>query len=197
MALPPRGYRCRPAERVSRVTAAYGGTEDADELVVAAADVAARVGAAFRIASFAVRSRPPYTSGVGTSGEAAIVEQWATEIEAAGRAALDHVGRQAAVPEHLDAVIGYGKSWAEALEDVEWDDGDVLVLGSSSTGPVAQVFLGSAATKIVRHSPVPVVVVPGGTVAEITAQVAVPYFSKLSSRISALRSSGRRVIHNR
>jgi len=43
----------------------------------------------------------------------------------------------------------------------------VLVVGSSSIGPVARVFLGSRATKIVRHSPVPVVVVPRGVVAEL------------------------------
>jgi nucleotide-binding universal stress UspA family protein len=57
-------------------------------------------------------------------------------------------------------VIGRGETWAEALDDVEWADGDVLVVGSSSLGPVARVFLGSRSAKIVRHSPVPVVVVP-------------------------------------
>ena len=169
VALPPRGFRCQPTDRVRRVTAAYGGTEDAD-LVVAAAEVAAQLGATFRIASFAVRTRPALTSGVGTGPEAAIIEQWADAIEAAGRAALERVSHLPDVPEKLDAVIGYGQRWEEALEDVEWDDGDVLVVGSSSTRPVAQVFLGSHASKIVRNSPVPVVVVPGGTVAEIAQQ---------------------------
>ena len=170
VALPPRGYRCAPTDRVRRVTAAYGGTEDADRLVVAAAEVASRVGASFRIASFAVRSRPALTSGVGTGPEAAMVKQWADEIETAGRAALDRVSHLPDVPDLLDAVVGYGQRWEDALEDVEWDDGDVLVVGSSSTRPVAQVFLGSNASKIVRNSPVPVVVVPGRTVAEITAR---------------------------
>ena len=36
----------------------------------------------------------------------------------------------------------------------------MLVVGSSSVGPIARVFLGSRATKIVQHSPVPVVLVP-------------------------------------
>ena len=44
-----------------------------DDLVVAAAGLAARVGASLRIASFAVRSRPPYTSGVGSGPEAALI----------------------------------------------------------------------------------------------------------------------------
>lgn len=128
---------------VSRVTAAYGGT--GDDVMTAAADVAARLGVPLRVASFAVRSRPTLTAGVGTAPEAAIVQQWVDEI----RAALGE-----------ETVVGYGESWAEALADVEWTDGDVLVVGSSSTGPVARVFLGSRASKIVRSAPVPVVVVP-------------------------------------
>ena len=40
------------------------------------------------------------------------------------------------------------------------EEGEVLVVGSSRLGPVARVFLGSNSTKIVRSSPVPVVVVP-------------------------------------
>jgi nucleotide-binding universal stress UspA family protein len=170
VALPPRGYRVKPADRVTRVTAAYGGAEGADELVVAAASVAGQVGAALRIASFAVRSRPPYTSGVGTSADEAMVAQWAQEIEAAGRAALQRVEHLPAVPPKLEAEIGYGQSWEEALEDVEWDDGDVLVVGSSSVGPIARVFLGSRSEKIVRNSPVPVVVVPRGAAAEAAEQ---------------------------
>ena len=68
------------------------------------------------------------------------------------------------------SVVGRGENWEEALEDVEWADGDVLVVGSSSIGPVARVFLGSRAAKIVRHSPVPVVVVPRGAAAELAAE---------------------------
>ena len=167
VALPPRGYRCGAGSRVTRVTAAYGGTDEANDLVVAAAGVAARMGATLRLASFVVRSRPMYTAGVGREAEVAMVEQWVQEIEAAGRATLDRVSGLAAPPPALEAVVGYGESWDEALEDVEWGDGDVLVVGSSSAGPLARVFLGSRASKIVRHSPVPVVVVPRGAAAEL------------------------------
>jgi len=45
----------------------------------------------------------------------------------------------------------------------------VLVVGSSSIGPIARVFLGSRATKIIRHSPVPVVVVPRGRAEELAS----------------------------
>ena len=168
VALAPRGFRCRPDARVERVTAAF--SEGADDLVIAAAGVAARVGASLRLASFAVRSRPPYTSGVGSGPEATLIAGWTEQVRAAGNAALEQVADLPAAPAAVEAVVGHGESWEEALEDVDWDDGDVLVVGSSSIGPVARVFLGSRASKIVRHSPVPVVLVPRGRAAELAEE---------------------------
>ena len=57
-------------------------------------------------------------------------------------------------------VIARGEQWAEAFGTVDWEAGELLVVGSSEAGPIERVFLGSRATKIVRHSPVPVLVVP-------------------------------------
>jgi nucleotide-binding universal stress UspA family protein len=168
VALAPRGFRCRADTRVRRVTAAF--SEGAEELVTAAAGVAARVGASLRLASFAVRARPPLTAGVGTGPEKALIAEWTEQVRAAGNAALAQVAGLPAAPAECDAVIGHGESWEEALESIEWDDGDVLVVGSSSTGPLARVFLGSRATKIVRHSPVPAVLVPRGRAAELAEE---------------------------
>jgi nucleotide-binding universal stress UspA family protein len=170
VALPPRGYRCKAAARVTRVTAAFGGPDGADDLVVAAAGVAAQVGASLRIASFAVRPRPPYTAAVGREADHAMITQWVQDIEAASRATLERVGDLPAAPRELETVVGYGERWDEALEDIDWHDGDVLVVGSSSLGPVARVFLGSRASKIVRYSPVPVVVVPRRAAAELAQE---------------------------
>jgi len=166
--LAPRGFRAGADARVERVTAAFGGSED--DLVLAAGGVAGRVGATLRIASFAVHPRPPYTAGVGREGDDAMVRQWVSEIEAAARGALREVADLPNVPRDCEAVVGEGEDWGDALEDVEWAPGDVLVVGSSSIGPLARVFLGSRATKIVRHSPVPVAVVPRGRAAELAAE---------------------------
>ena len=51
--------------------------------------------------------------------------------------------------------------WGEALSAVEWSTGELLVLGSSPSGALARVFLGSRARKLIRYSPVPVIVLPG------------------------------------
>jgi nucleotide-binding universal stress UspA family protein len=135
VALAPHGFRSRPGARVERVTAAFGGSEG---LVDAAAAVATTLGAPLRIASFAVPAHAPFAAG--------LVERWVQEIETAAG--------------HAPTVVGHGASWEEAIDDVEWRDGDVLVVGSSSAAPAARVFLGSRASRIIRHSPVPVLVVP-------------------------------------
>jgi nucleotide-binding universal stress UspA family protein len=160
VALAPRGFRVGAGARVTRVTAAYGGS--GDDLVVAAAGFAARVGATLRLASFAVRPRAPYTVAVGREADDAAVRDWVRDIETAQREALERVRELPVVPEECDAVVGRGESWEDALDDIEWQDGDVLVVGSSSIGPVTRVFLGSRSAKIVQHAPVPVVVVPRG-----------------------------------
>jgi nucleotide-binding universal stress UspA family protein len=170
VALAPRGFRAAQDARVRRVTAAFGG--EGDDLVVGAAGVAARVGATLRLASFAVRPRAPFTVAVGREADDSAVRDWIADIETAQREVLARVRGLPAVPEHCDAVVGRGESWEDALEDIEWADGDVLVVGSSSVGPLERVFLGSRSAKIVQHAPVPVVAVPRGVIAELADEAA-------------------------
>ncbi len=172
IALATRGFRCKPDTRVVRVTAAFGGAGSVENLVVAAASVAARVGATLRIASFAVWSRPAYTTRLGTDSEDLVWDEWKANIEETSRKALEQVATLRSAPRELTAVIGRGEGWTQAMDDIEWDEGDVLVVGSSDIGPVAQVFIGSRASKILRHSPVPVVVVPRGRQAQLVDQAA-------------------------
>jgi len=162
IALAPRGFRSQPGAKVKRVTAAYDGSASAESLLLAAARVAALVGASLRIASFAVWSRPAYTTRLGTDSEDLVLQEWITDLEKSAHAALEQVEELAKVPRQLETVVGHGESWEEAIDDIGWDDDDVLVVGSSAVGPIAQVFLGSRGAKILRSSPVPVVVVPRG-----------------------------------
>jgi len=157
VALAPRGYRCRPVDRITEVTG-----------------VAARVGSALRIASFAVRPRTPLTAGIGSRAEDSVLNEWAAEVERSQQAVLAEVKRLPQPPTTVPPVIGHGTDWAEALEDVAWDDGSLLAVGSSSVGPLERVFLGSRSSKIVRHSPVPVVVLPRGATHELAERAESP-----------------------
>ncbi len=159
VAIAPRGFRAADTATVTRITAAYGGTDAAADVVLGAAGVAQSIGASLRVASFAV-TRGSVTAGVGLEAEQDVADEWARTIEDHVRSLLAEVTALPRVPELDGAVVGMGDTWAHALEDVEWDAGDVLVVGSSTLGPLARVFIGSHATKVVRNSPVPAIIVP-------------------------------------
>lgn len=167
VALAPRGFRAKPSSRVTRVTAAYGGSSAAADLVVGAAGVAAEVGAELRLASFAVRPRSAITAGIGSRGEEPVLAAWVETVRRYTDDVLAEVRALPHAPAITESVVGYGEAWAEALDDVEWHSGDVLVVGSSDIGPLSRVFLGSNGTKIVRSSPVPAFVVPRGAAEEL------------------------------
>jgi nucleotide-binding universal stress UspA family protein len=160
VALATRGFRTGPGATVRRVTVAYGRSQDAEAVVRAASPVTDGNASSLRLATFAVWSRPAYTMRLGTEGEDAVLSEWVSDTRAAAETTLAGVRELAEQPRDVESVVGVGRTWSEALEDVDWHDGDVVVVGSSSHGPAARVFLGARATKIVRHSPVPVVVVP-------------------------------------
>jgi len=162
LALAPRGYR-EPAappggggSRLARVTFAASGRRDADGVARAQA-LAAGLGVPLRVVSLAVRGRTTVPAANGPGAEDEVLAAWG-EVARAGLESLRATGVLAAdVPTE---VVG-GRGWREAVDAVEWVPGDLLVVGTRPAGPVARVFLGSHATKILRHSPVPVVVLPG------------------------------------
>jgi nucleotide-binding universal stress UspA family protein len=167
VAVAPRGFRAQGG-KFARVTVAYTGSEQSDVLLGAAAVLARGFGAPMRLASFAVQPAPPVTARFRTES-ADVVAEWTANIQAAARQVLD--GDSASKQPGDDSpnvVIGQGNDWEAALNDVDWQDGDLLVIGSSESGPVARVFLGSRAAKIVRHAPVPVLVVPRGTAQQLS-----------------------------
>lgn len=157
LALAPRGYRCGAVQRASRVTVAVDGTSASAAMLAAAAQVAHDVGARLRVVTFAVRGRTMYPPEVGLHAEDAVVAAWREQAEAFLAEAVAGLPADVA-PEETRIVDGV--DWPSALSDAGWSDGDLLVLGSSRMGSFARVFLGSTATHIVRHAPVPVVLLP-------------------------------------
>jgi nucleotide-binding universal stress UspA family protein len=171
LAFAPRGFRTGADATVRRLSIAFGGDDHAEALVLAAATMASQVGAAIRIASFAVWSRPSFVTRLGTDPEDLVLEEWTEGIRKMASAALDRVQELAEdFPQDVAIEIGFGRDWDEAIEGVGWGAGDIVVMGSSELGTVPRVFLGSRATKILRHSPVPVIVVPHSRARELAEQ---------------------------
>ena len=156
----PRGYRVEHVASTDvptrRLTAAYSGTSADAPAVRWAAEVTREIEVALRVASFGVRAGDMYPPEAGLDIEALVDEQWGQQMTEAQSALRRSLGLGAEV----ETVVASGPSWEASLGSVDWLPGEVLVVSSSTGGTLRRVFLGARAAKILRHAPVPVLVVP-------------------------------------
>jgi nucleotide-binding universal stress UspA family protein len=157
MAISPRGYRGSKTGGLSRITCAYPGTPESLHVVERVAALAERLDVPMRVVTFAVRGRTMYPPEVGLRAEDSILEAWASHA----RELLAQLKSDGIVGEDVVLQVVTGNGWDQALDAAEWQDGELLAIGTSPSGGIARVFLGSRGTKILRHSPVPVLVLPG------------------------------------
>lgn len=162
VAVAPRGYRAAAVPGagpldvpVRRLTAAFGPSAAGEESVRWAAALTRSIDVGLRVASFGVRTPTMFPPEVGFDVEAEVSAQWQDQMLDAQRAL--------ALGPEVETVAPVGTSWADAMDRLDWQPNELLIVGSSSAGVLRAVFLGARATKLVRHSPVPVLVVPRGT----------------------------------
>ena len=169
IAIAPRGYRTGSAGRLTRLTCSFSGTKESKDLLLATAQMSLRVGGRLRIVTFGVRGRTMYPPEVGLRAEDMVLQSWREQVAADQEHAVQLLRSYGLLPENTTNEIVTGASWVDVMDELEWEPGEVLVVGSSPVGALARVFLGSRAIKIVRYSPVPVIVVPAGIAAEEAA----------------------------
>lgn len=158
VAIAPRSYRTTSG--VARVTVAFRDDEAGWSLLDRMTEVARTEGARLRVVTFVVApARTPVINDV-PHAEAQVTDAWSVQARAALAEARTHLAERGLVDD-VEFLVMIGADWPSAVSSVAWEDGDILVVGSSSTHRLAQVFLGSSASKILRNAPVPVVVVPG------------------------------------
>ncbi|OMC57195.1 universal stress protein [Mycobacterium sp. IS-836] len=156
VAISPREYRSYTGG-LTRITCAYSATPDSVDVVQRCVDFARRLGLPVRVITFAVRGKTMYPPEVGLDVEDSILQAWAAQA----RDVQENLKTDGVVDADVALDVVTGQSWSEALEKVDWQDGDVLALGTSPRGDIRRVFLGSRSGKIIRESTVPVVVLPG------------------------------------
>jgi nucleotide-binding universal stress UspA family protein len=153
IAVAPHGYSAGPQTRVRRLSAAYSGSSSAPGIVARSAALAREYAVPLRLVTFVVRDKQMYPTGAGYDAEqfvSNVLREQAREAQAALLAGQ----------EGLSAEIADGATWKAAFESLAWEDGELLVLGSSKLGPILRVFLGSNARKIVHNAPVPCLILP-------------------------------------
>ncbi|CFD01770.1 amino acid ABC transporter [Mycobacterium tuberculosis] len=156
VAITPRRYRCY-TDRLTRLSCGYSATSGSVDVVRRCGHLASRYGVPMRVITFAVRGRTMYPPEVGLHAEASVLEAWAAQA----RELLEKLRINGVVSEDVVLQVVTGNGWAQALDAADWQDGEILALGTSPFGDVARVFLGSWSGKIIRYSPVPVLVLPG------------------------------------
>lgn len=156
VAVSPREYRSYTGS-FTRLTCAYSATPDSTEVVRRCFETAERFGLPVRVLTFAVRGKTMYPPEVGLDVEDSILEAWATQA----REILESLKTEGVIAEDVEVEVVTAHEWKGALEKTQWQDGEILALGTSPRGDIRRVFLGSNSGKILRHSRVPVMVLPG------------------------------------
>lgn len=139
----PAGYE--PPERLGRITLSYVRRPQADEAVERTALAALALDVPLRL----------ITLVVGDDDRGRLRDDLALAIR--------HAQESSGLPaESVTAELAEGDDVADALADVPWPEGELLVLASSEDAQAHQVFLGEMALKVLRAASCPVTVLPRG-----------------------------------
>lgn len=146
VALAPRGYR--HTEAITRLTLAMGQRVGAEAAIDVAIESAERRGVPLRLVSLVELD---VEGDGGENVNAAHIHANTVLAAAAHRLPEGH---------HVSVEVAHGRTIEEAIDDLEWDDGEVMIVGSSRLAEKHKLFIGSTAFKVLRALPVPMVVVP-------------------------------------
>jgi nucleotide-binding universal stress UspA family protein len=150
VALAPHGYYRQ--EALTRISCGLGTRAGAEKLLDFAIGMAANRAVPLRVVSLLALDG-------GDSAAAEAAREYAEKTVAAA-APVSPSGVELAAK--TDVVVAQGRSIEEAVDGLDWEDGEVLVIGSSRLAQGRSIFLGSTANRILRALPVPMLVVPSG-----------------------------------
>lgn len=153
VAVAPRGYRDQ-RKPIKRLLLAVYPTQRDIALAGPVAELARWLSAPVGVVTFAARDSSP----IGRFAAKDVFDYWSAQVDLTHQAIGAELEKSGV--EVLEPVLVTGEGWARTVASFDWEPDDLLVVGSSEHGPVARVFLGSSATRIVRQSPVPVILLP-------------------------------------
>lgn len=158
VAIAPRGYR--PGDQpVRRLVAAVNARPYQVDEVGSLVSLAGRLRCSVELVTFHIAAdRDP----VGDFANRAVFDYWRSQVESMHEQLADAIPAKDPDVHVHDGGLVSGPRWRDAVDAVGWQPGDLLVIGSSEHSRLAAVFLGSTATRIIRHSPVPTILLAGG-----------------------------------
>lgn len=162
VALAPSGY-ANAAGTVSRMTAALGTREGAEALLDVAVEAAGRRSVPLRLVSLVAMDAPARSDGqlVDDPLTFSAVQDALGPLNQA-RAHIKNlmsIASETADTELSSAVIR-SSSIEEGIDELDWEDDEIAIIGSSRLAERRKIFLGTTANKMMRSLPVPMIVVP-------------------------------------
>jgi nucleotide-binding universal stress UspA family protein len=152
--LAPTGYRRVRPDDLGRLVVAFQDTPESRQALAWAAEHSH--GRPMTALTVLLRHRV-MGSNQAFAAENLIVEQVRQDAQAALDGALAELGATAT------AQITAGDDTVSALQRLDWNGDELLVLASAKGGVLRRVFLGDMTYKLVRATPVPAVVLPRST----------------------------------
>ena len=149
VALAPHGYHRQ--EALTRISCGLGTRAGAEKLLDFALGMAVNRQVPLRVVSLLA------LDGGDAAGAAEAAREYAAKHLAA---ALPGGGQEVREEAKSEVVVAQGRSIEEAVDRLGWEDGEVLLIGSSRLAKGRSIFLGSTANRILRALPVPMIVVP-------------------------------------
>ncbi len=149
VALAPHGYHRQ--EALTRISCGLGTRAGAEKLLDFALGMAVNREVPLRVVSLLA------LDGGDAAGAAEAAREYAAKHLAAALPGGEQEVREEAKTE---VVVAQGRSIEEAVDHLGWEDGEVLLIGSSRLAKGRSIFLGSTANRILRALPVPMIVVP-------------------------------------
>jgi nucleotide-binding universal stress UspA family protein len=151
VALAPRGYAEDPDDAFRAITAAVPTRPGDDNPLPFSITLAAAAGLRIRMLSL--------VSAENLAEAASVSEVRQMQVEAAEENLAVAARALPDAPE-IESLVADGMTLESALKKLRWDDGDLLVVGSSRFAAPRRIFLGATAARILAGVDVPVVVVP-------------------------------------
>ncbi|WP_313823842.1 universal stress protein [Citricoccus sp.] len=168
VALAPAGYQ--HSGPVGRLTIMFGPRPGAVDVVGLGIRAAHRRSIPLRLVSLVLLDQPPVPDA-DTDDRSSRHDQ--EVLDSVTRYANRRLAEEAAeLLKHglASTVVSTGRTVDHAMDELDWQSDEVVVVGSSRLATRGRLFLGSTAARMLRTVHVPVVVVPAGHTGAPTAE---------------------------
>lgn len=155
VAVVPRGFA--DAGPIRTVGVGYNGSEESEVALVAACQLARRLGAALRVIRIFDATRVGSPALMTIPGEVTVHQNY----EAHQREGLDEA--VASLPAEVSAEVVFVAGSPGPELALQSDAADLMVVGSRGYGPRAAVLLGGVTHTLIRKAGCPVIVLPRGS----------------------------------